>query len=595
MLFTGCSRKEKYEDSFTIGTTNLLRTFMPFASTDASNLYVSGLVYDTLLENGDGETTENYFNFSDNLITTESAYERKEGSDYGFVTFDPTEEQYQKQLERKNIVFGYDEAGNYLKETKEEFLKRANEAVPKTNWMEYRFQIRDGYTWNDGTPFTASDIEFCFKYILKNKGALASPAYFLTNYHDCYVEEDGDFVLLLATNKLSDIKTIATAIPILPRHVWESIEKPAEEKNLNPVGTGPYIVKEGDYIENASLTLTLRDDYNESLLKELFDHEPIQHITLLLMNNQEVMLQAMQAGDIDVSLETISTSKAHSVKKNESFDQVKLAESDSDFVTTLLFNVSDNGAFSEKKLGEASLMIRQAISLCIDQEKLIQDVLRGEGSFVGDGLVQDTHPHALKDGEYAKHTVNYEKANALLDAAGYPKNEQGLRELNFSVYALPSQETLVNAIGVQLKEAAGITISYEQAGSNYSEDIKQRNDAEFDMIINTVTFSLDKLLMFDARYGIYPNGQPRTWNFSGIYDQELSELMASMDTETDIFAQITKAQKVQEKVASLYVEVPLYCAKNFTAYTEANYTGFVLKDDEGVLNADTLRKIKRKG
>ena len=74
----------------------------------------------------------------------EGAYPRKGDSEYGWVLFEPTAEQYEKQLARKGIVKGQNEAGETVEETDEEFEVRSERAVPANNWMEYRFELRDG-------------------------------------------------------------------------------------------------------------------------------------------------------------------------------------------------------------------------------------------------------------------------------------------------------------------------------------------------------------------------------------------------------------------------------------------------------------------
>ncbi len=608
LCVTGCGREAKYSDALRIGTSEIPKTLMPYVSSHSSNVYVANLVYDTLLGSvsepvdytlPDGsefipvDADENYFGFTDRLCGMEGAYPRKDGSKYGWVTFEPTAEQYQKQLERKGIVKGQNEAGEPIDETDEEFAVRSERAVPAHDWMEYRFEVRDCYSWNDGVPFTADDIVFTFKYALKNAGSLASIAYFLDSYYDCY-SEDGDLVLILASNKLSDIRTICSSILIIPEHIWSDIRRPAQEKNLDPVGTGAYLARSEDYIDDSSITLTLREDLAPELLDELFAGEPIEKITLLRLQNEDVTLNALEMGDIDVSIDSLTAAKAYAVDGNELYNEVKVSSYNSEFVTTLAFNVGKYGAFSEENMPQ-SLSVRRAISLAINQQELIDSVLYGKGSLVGDGLVQESYPHALKnsDGSYKTHETNVELANKLLDEAGFEKDANGMRGLSFKILAGTGAETLVNAIGRQLKEKLGVTVIFDQAKSDYSEVIKQSNGAEFDMIINTVTFSPDKLLMFDARFGRYPNGSPRVWNVTGVNDAELSKLMWEMDTETDIKKQYEKARAVEERLAGLYVEIPLYCSKNYCVYSEKNFTGWVEEKQGSVLNDLSLRFLKR--
>ncbi|MCI8388718.1 MAG: ABC transporter substrate-binding protein [Clostridiales bacterium] len=604
--FVGCGREAKHSDAFKIGTSEIPKTLMPYVSSHSSNTYVANMVYDTLLGSvaepldynfPDGTSyvapdDDNYFLFSDRLCKVEGAYPRKEGSDYGWIQFEPTAEQYETQLKRKGIQKGFDEVGDPIDETDEEFAIRAERAVPAHNWMEYRFEVRDGYTWNDGEPFTADDIVFTFQYALKNAGSLASVAYFLDSYYESYVD-NGDLVLILATNKLSDIRTICSSILILPEHIWSEIRRPAQEKNLDPVGTGPYLAPSSDYIDDNSMTLIYRDDYNPAFAAEMFSGDPIKKITLLRLQNEDVTLNSLLMGDIDTSLDSLTAGKAYTVNGNDRYAGLNVSSYDSEFVATLALNVGKNGAFNPDKMKNSD-MVRQAISLAIDQQGLIDSVLYGNGTTVGDGLVQSTLPHALKnaDGSYADHVTDIERAKKLLDEAGYPADASGMRDLSFKILASTGSETLVNAIGKQLKEALGITIVFDLAKSDYSEVIKQSNGADFDMIINSVAFSTDKLLMFDARFGRYANGSARVWNVTGVNDETLSSLMWDMDTETDIYKQYEKARAVQARVAELYVEIPLYCSKNYCVYTDKNYTGWIQMKQGSVLNDYSMKYLK---
>ena len=613
MLFVGCGREEKYAGALVIGSSTLPKNLNPYSST--SSTFFVDLFYDTLLgaaatpvgytadpENfrfPDGstftpvDTSNNPLAFTDNLLSYEGALPRPDGSDYGYVYFDPTEEQWEEQCERESIREGFDEVGLPIEETHEEFLARAEETVPRENWMEFRFAVRPGYTWNDGTPFTAEDIKFTFDYIIRHKAELSSQAYFLTDYYQSSVEEDGDFVFILASNNYSAMKSICNSIVILPQHIWQTVRKPQEEKNLNPVGTGPYYLKAEDYIADSSITVTIRDDYNEALLREDFAGEPVANISVQLMSNLDVLIQSLQQGDIHMIMDTIDTTKAYQVMNNSAYSNIDMSSTRNDFVTTLLFNVGPYGAFREGELNGYSQQIREAISLCIDQQSLISEVLFGMGTTVGDGLVQSYMAHALVDenGNYVEHHTDVAAANALLDTTTYLKDADGYRGLTFTVLASPEQETLVRAIGNQLA-AIGIRLEYEMATSTYAEDIKQYNHADFDMILNSVTFGADKLLMFSARYGTYNTGSPRVFNYSGVIDEELNELMLQMERTANTQQQYELSREVQARIAELAVEIPLFSQNMITFYSDSVFSGWIETEGSSIWNGYTLRYLK---
>ena len=600
---TGCVRQDKYAESLRVGTTELPKNLNPYASTEDSATFFVSLFYDTLLGSApvpadavagepytfpDGtvytpvDTARNPLAFTDGLVEVEGALPREAGSLYGYESFDPTPQQWAEQCQRENIVFGYDESGNPISETEEDFLARAKIAVPDTNWLRFRFKVAKGRTWSDGVPFTAEDIQFTFDYITKHAGSLGSQAYFLTDYYGSQVV-DGDLELILATGNYTAMKTICNSIPIIPKHIWQTIRQPAKEKNLSPIGTGSYYIAEGDYIEGSSITVTLRPEAEDNA---------VQKISVILMSNEDVLINALNEGNVDLMLNPVTAAKAHAVAQNAAYSNVRISDVPSESVTTLLFNVGPYGAFGD---GGYPYEVRKAISLCIDQQSLIDQVLHGMGTPVGDGLVQAHFDHAYVDenGNYIHHRTDVDAANALLDATPYQMDADGSRGITLSVYATPGNEVTVKALAAQLKQI-GITLEYQQAGATYSEDIKQQNHADFDMIINRVTYTADKLMMFSARYGIYPaTGSVRLFNYSGLVDETLIGMMERMELASNTATQYALCREVQAYLSELAVEIPLYSENTITFYSDARWDGWMEAEGQSIWNSFSARYLHR--
>ena len=614
-LFTACGRADKYQNSLRVGTTQLPKNLNPYASMEASATFFVGLFYNTLLgsvstpvDYVEGETytfpdgtvyepadpERNPLAFADGLVEVEGAFPKEEGGIYGYEYFDPTEEQWAEQCARESIEFGFDESGNTIVETEKEFLERALIAVPKENWMRFRFKVVEGHSWSDGTPFTAEDIKFTFDYIVKHAGALGAQAYFLTDYFGSEVV-DGDFVFTLASNNYTSMKTICNSIVIIPKHIWQAVRSPAKEKNLSPVGTGPYYIAEGGYIEGSTITATLRDNYDAELLKQEFSGDPIENVSVILMSNEDVLINALNEGSLDLMLDSVTSSKAYAVENNSAYSIVNISAVTSETVTTLLFNVGPYGAFREGSFGGYSHEIRKDIYLCIDQELLIDEVLHGMGVPVGDGLVQDYFAHAWvdKNGGYVWHETDVDAANTLLDTTPYKMDETGSRGITLTIFATPDNEVTVKALATQL-EQIGITIEYDQATSTYSEDIKQMNHADFDMIINRVTYNADKLLMFNARYGVYPaTGAVRLFNYSGIIDPTLITMMQDMELAPDTQTQYARCRAVQAYIAGLAVEIPLYSENTITFYSDEKWDGWIEAEGLSIWNSYSIRYLHK--
>lgn len=612
--FSGC-RREKYTDSMRIGTTALPKNLNPYSSTASSSTFFVGMFYDTLLgedakpaDYKEGETytfpdgsvytpvdtQKNPLAFTDGLLGYVGALPKEAGSVYGYEYFDPTEEEWKEQCKRESIVFGQDESGRPIAETEEQFLARAVLTVPKKNWMRFRFPVVAGHSWNDGTPFTAEDIKFTFDYIIKHAGALGSQAYFLTDYYKSEVV-DGDFVFVLASNNYTSMKSVCNSIVVLPKHIWSTVRNPAKEKNLSPVGTGPYYIAAGDYIEDSTITVTLREDYDPALKAKMFAGEPIEKISVILMSNEDVLINAMREGSIDLMMDNVTSAKAYAVSGNSAYKDIKISSVNNAFVTTLLFNVGPYGRFKEGGFNGYSEEIRKAISLCINQQTLIDDVLHGMGVPVGDCLVQDYYDNAYVDenGNYVYHKTDVDAANALLDTTSYQKDAEGKRGITLTVFATPGNEITVKALATQLAKI-GITVEYDQATSTYADDIKQSNHPDFDMIINNVSFTADKLLMYSARYSVYPGSDSvRLFNYSGINDPVLIDMITKMETASDTEEQYRLCREVQAYIAGLYIEIPLYAENTITFYTAQKWTGWVEVEGSSIWNSYSIRYLKK--
>ena len=94
------------------------------------------------------------------------------------------------------------------------------------------FTLRDGVKWSDGKPFTADDVAFTFDLQKELLGGLE----FLDSVE---AVDDRTVDFTFNTPFTPGLYEVGQQI-IIPKHIWESIDDPANETNPTPVGTGPY-------------------------------------------------------------------------------------------------------------------------------------------------------------------------------------------------------------------------------------------------------------------------------------------------------------------------------------------------------------------
>jgi len=106
-----------------------------------------------------------------------------------------------------------------------------------SDYTEVTFTLRDGVNWSDGTPLTADDVAYSFQ-IRKDNEALNNYA---LPFGEITVDGNTVTVGFTASVFVKEYRVLNTFV--VPKHVWESIADPTLDLNLEPVGTGPYVLE----------------------------------------------------------------------------------------------------------------------------------------------------------------------------------------------------------------------------------------------------------------------------------------------------------------------------------------------------------------
>jgi peptide/nickel transport system substrate-binding protein len=104
------------------------------------------------------------------------------------------------------------------------------------------FTIRQGVTWSDGQPFTASDVAFTLN-LLKKYPALDLNG--LWNTLTSVTAPDPQTVVVTLNSAFDPILWyLAGQTWIIPQHIWQSVTgDPSQYTDANPIGTGPFVFK----------------------------------------------------------------------------------------------------------------------------------------------------------------------------------------------------------------------------------------------------------------------------------------------------------------------------------------------------------------
>jgi peptide/nickel transport system substrate-binding protein len=277
---------------------------------------------------------------------------------------------------------------------------------------EFTFELADGVTWQDGTPFTADDVVFTATWAAQNPTAFQG---FAPNWGEIQgaadiagttdplpgivaVDEDTIQITLESPN-VEFVRLLADSPNvILPKHLLDgaagdSIEQIAFSTEA-PVGTGPYRFVR--YEPDQFVELEANPDY--------FKGAPsIDRIVWKVIPTEQILAQ-LENGELDFAL-TVGARNQEQLSANP----------DLEFPSTL--DVGMYGLFVRTEAPQlADPRVRQAIYHAVDRRAIIESVLGGYAEVLW-------NPPGLNYDDLNQYEFDPDRARELLAEAGYDASE----------------------------------------------------------------------------------------------------------------------------------------------------------------------------
>jgi peptide/nickel transport system substrate-binding protein len=285
------------------------------------------------------------------------------------------------------------------------------------------WKLKKGVTWHDGAPFTADDVVFNWQYAIDPATASTS----IGAYQGMKLEKIDSHTVRVVFDKPTPFwpQSFAT-VTLIPKHLHapfigaKSREAPA---NLKPVGTGPYRFvdfKPGDLLRgelNPNYHMPARPHFDAVELKGGGDAVSAARAVLQtgefdfawnLLVEDEVLRRLESAGKGRVNVHFAG-----------SVEFIQLASSDP-------WAEVDGERANPKSRHPifADPAVRQAMALLIDR-KSIQDALFGRAGVATANILNNPARYRSPN---TRNEFNIDKANAVLEAAGWKRGPDGVRE-----------------------------------------------------------------------------------------------------------------------------------------------------------------------
>ena len=318
----------------------------------------------------------------------------------------------------------WDADGNLIPILAAEVPSLANGGVSRDG-KSITWKLKKNVQWHDGKPFTADDVVFTAAYAADP----ATSAYTSGSYKDVKVTKVDSHTLKVEYQKPSPFWAdpfVSAAGMIIPKHIFESFKGATSRDapaNLKPVGTGPYKfvdVKPGDMLRGA-----INTNYHEAN-RPYFD-------TIEMKGGGDAVSAAravLQTGEYDyawnlqvedellIRLEQGGKGKTSIVPGgNIEFIQLNMADPWTETDGERSHPKSKHPILSE-------FAVRQAISLCIDRDG-VQKFIYGRTGIATANFLNNPQRFVSKN---TKFEFNPDKAAQVLEAAGWKKGADGIRE-----------------------------------------------------------------------------------------------------------------------------------------------------------------------
>ena len=318
---------------------------------------------------------------------------------------------------------GWDAEGNLVPFLAAEIPSKENDGLAEDG-LAVIWKLKRGVKWHDGMPFTADDVVFNWEYARTRETAAVS----IASYKDIKVEKIDDFTVRVKFAKPTPFWAdafVGSYGMIIPKHLFadyiggKSRDAPA---NLKPVGTGPYMFvdfKPGDVVR-----AKLNPDYHVPN-RPHFD-------TLEIKGGGDAVSAAravLQTGEYDYAWNMLVEDEI--LLKLESAGKGKVSIVETGAVEFIMLNATDPAVEVDGE--RASLKtkhplfkdpaVRQAINLLIDRASIEKFIYGRTASATANFL---NAPERVRS-KNTKFEFNIEKANQVLEAAGWKKGADGVR------------------------------------------------------------------------------------------------------------------------------------------------------------------------
>jgi peptide/nickel transport system substrate-binding protein len=405
-----------------------------------------------------------------------------------------------------------------------------------TSWTQpdpltWVFYLRDGVRFSDGRPLTAEDAAWTIDSLIDGSLLTSKAGAFA---HVAHADATGKLTLTIHM-KSPD----ASLLFNLSDGLFGVVPK-GSGKNFGfaPVGSGPFRFVSAE--QDKDVIVERNPDYWGPAPK-------IGRVRFAVVPDAVTVALELEKGSVDIASNELTLDLVHAL---ESRPGLRVETGEGSPVMYLNFNVT-HGPLADER-------VRQAIACAIDRQAIVDAVWRGQAR-LADTLLPAGHWAAAPPDQLAHWPHDVAHAKALLDAAGYKPDRQGVRvHLEMKTSTDETTRLLAEILQSQLADAGiALTLRSSEFGTFYSDVTAGR----FEMYALRWIGSNEDPDIFRYAYGSdrFP---PKGGNRGHYSNPHVDALLAAAASTSDEPTRRADYLQVQQILSEQLPSIPLWYPNN---------------------------------
>jgi peptide/nickel transport system substrate-binding protein len=458
-----------------------------------------------------------------------------------------------------------------------------------TDGLTWTFHTTPNATWSDGQALNAQDVAFTFNMIIKYKdGPTGFVAGGLANVTSVTASDDNTVVVQYSV-PVANVLPNLQQISILPEQVWAPLATgdgkqihgfSNEPQNGQPlVSGGPFMITK--YVKDQVVIMERNPRFYGPAAS-------VDGFGLQYFSNDDAMVSALRGGEIQAAINVPVTA----VQTLKGDSKLTVFTGPGISMRDLIVNSSPE---KQTNLELQDPVVRQAMEYAIDRNQIVQTAWLGYGT-PGDTIIAPGTGNGWHDDSIHPLPFNVQKANQLLDDAGYARGPNGIRMANGHpmsyVVLFASDESGAGDAAFRI-----IQNGFQQIGIQITQRKEDNDTVNTQILGDDSTYNTFDLAMWDwfplidpdFMLSVLTTDQWGNWSDTGYSNPEYDKLYK----EQGVAISEDKRHELVDRMQQIEYNDRPYIILNYNQVIDAWSTGWTgLADHESVLGLfNNLSKV----